>query len=211
MKRPCTELSSFVWISWMSSTYSKLGSRFARATVTYIGKVIVEGQVQPMGVKVQAIHFLPSKLKNELKKNSLILLVITDQRLIFRRLLNSYVAGRCDELDMLQGRDGWNDGLISIRSFFHCFIWLNLHWRCLKWDINIIPFPVWIIALLLSYPSTNWLVWYQHCQVQVKRSLAGVVFGVFFNVEYQISPKGLQMLEAPTNISVSAERDTYQH
>lgn len=36
--------------------------------MTYIGKVIVEGQVQPMGVKVQAIHFLPSKLKNELKK-----------------------------------------------------------------------------------------------------------------------------------------------
>lgn len=87
----------------MSSTYSKLGCRFARATVTYIGKVIVEGQVQPMGAKVQAIHFLPSKLKNELKKKTLVLLVITDQRLIFRRLLNSYVAGRCDELDMLQG------------------------------------------------------------------------------------------------------------
>lgn len=54
----------------MSSTYSKLGCRFARATVTYIGKVIVEGQVQPMGAKVQAIHFLPSKLKNELKKKN---------------------------------------------------------------------------------------------------------------------------------------------
>lgn len=52
----------------MSSAYSKLGCKFARATVTYIGKVIVEGQVQPMGAKVQAIHFLPSKLKNELKK-----------------------------------------------------------------------------------------------------------------------------------------------
>lgn len=41
----------------MSSTYSKSGCRFARATVTYIGKVIVEGQVQPVGVG--AIHFLP--------------------------------------------------------------------------------------------------------------------------------------------------------
>lgn len=56
-----------------------------------------------MGAKVQAIHFLPSKLKNEVKKKTLVLLVITDQRLLFRRLLNSYVAGRCDELDMLQG------------------------------------------------------------------------------------------------------------